>query len=50
MNKSWDDIKKELLSNPKVKNEYDKLAPEYEQMKNKIINNFDKNNKKGKQK
>lgn len=25
----WDDLEKELLSNPKVKKEYDRLAPRY---------------------
>ncbi len=27
--KSWDELKKELLKNPEVKKEYDRLAPEY---------------------
>ena len=26
----WDEVKKELLSDPEVKKEYDKLQPEYE--------------------
>lgn len=27
--KKWEDLEKELLSDPKVKREYDKLAPRY---------------------
>ena len=27
--RTWDSLKKELLSNPEVKKEYDRLGPEY---------------------
>ncbi|KUO69561.1 MAG: XRE family transcriptional regulator [Clostridia bacterium BRH_c25] len=33
MDRDWKDIKKELLSNPEVKAEYDNLAIEYELIK-----------------
>lgn len=47
MSKAWNDVKKELLSNPEVKAEYDKLAPEYEELSRKIkgsLTKTDKNN------
>ena len=33
---SLDDLKKKAFKNPKVKNEYDRLAPIYEEIREKI--------------
>ena len=39
---NWKDLRKELLSNPKVKAEYDRLEPEYRLIRQVIANRLKK--------
>ena len=44
--KNWLDFKKEVLKDPKVKKEYDRLVPYYEAISNRIKKRIKKDQKK----
>lgn len=46
MSNSWKEVKKRLLSDPEVKAEYDKLAPEYEKIEKQLRADLQKQQKK----